>query len=127
MPDWIIECPNMIIDWLNRIIECPNRIIDWLNRIIECPTRIIECPNRIIDWLNRIIDKRLRNTVVSSKEELILEETVSSKLYSLQNFINICHEELNGVTNRDQNILDYFSVYISYIIASLTFGSHPVD
>ena len=45
-------------------------------------------------------------TQESSKEELIVEETVSSanynsKLYSLQNFINICHEELNGVTNQD--------------------------
>ena len=44
--------------------------------------------------------------LISSKEELAVEETVSSanydsKLHSLQTFVDICHEELNSITNQD--------------------------
>ena len=84
----------------------PTKLFDNFN------TQIPNKGNKSI--LDEIIPSGEENDVITtqelvssnSKKELTLEETVSSanynsKLYSLQNFINICHEELNGVTNRD--------------------------
>ena len=61
----------------------------------------------------------------NSEEELTSEETVlsanyNSKLYSLQTFINICHEELNGVTNRDViNVINEQIQFTNLTIESL--------
>ena len=84
----------------------PTKLFDNFN--IQIPNK----GNKSI--LDKIIPSGEENDVITtqelvssnSKEELTLEETVSSanynsKLYSLQNFINICHEELTGLTNRD--------------------------
>ena len=84
----------------------PTKLFDNFN------TQIPNKGNKSI--LDEIIPSGEENDVITtqelvssnSKEELTLEETVSSanynsKLYSLQNFFNICREELNGVTNQD--------------------------